>query len=286
MDFQYYGITAIVATAAIDIRDRDGPSDEHLAVANGDAAAAPPGEIRIGRLEAFSDGVFAIAITLLVLEITVPAGSEEDLLGAFFDQWRSYLAYAVSFATIGAMWLAHSAITDYLERANAMLVRLNLLLLMVVSFIPFPTRLLAEYGGEGEAGRVATTVYGLTILAGTLLTSALWRYAVGARTDASGCERRGDRVRTRPAHPRAGGLRRDDRPRAVPADRSPCSAIWRSRSSCSCRSICSAAARPERRAPARPDLALPSGDRYGLTISPRDHAGRLPEGAPRCPSLA
>jgi uncharacterized membrane protein len=154
---------------------------DHFAVANGDAGPGRPGEIRIGRLEAFSDGVFAIAITLLVLEITVPDGSEEDLLGAFFDQWRSYLAYAVSFATIGAMWLAHSAITDYLERANGMLVRLNLLLLMIVSFIPFPTRLLAEYGGEGDAGRVATTVYGLTILAGTLLTSALWRYSVGAR---------------------------------------------------------------------------------------------------------
>jgi uncharacterized membrane protein len=149
-------------------------------VANEDAAAARPGEIRIGRLEAFSDGVFAIAITLLVLEITVPAGSEDDLLGAFFDQWRSYLAYAVSFATIGVLWLAHSAITDYVDRANSMLVRLNLLLLMVVSFIPFPTRLLAEYGGDEQAGRVATTVYGLTLIAAVLLTSVLWRYAVGA----------------------------------------------------------------------------------------------------------
>ena len=71
-------------------------------MANGEAAAERPAEIRTGRLEAFSDGVFAIAITLLVLEITVPAGSEDDLLGAFIDQWRSYLAYAVSFATIGA----------------------------------------------------------------------------------------------------------------------------------------------------------------------------------------
>jgi uncharacterized membrane protein len=144
-------------------------------------AAARPGEIRIGRLEAFSDGVFAIAITLLVLEITVPAGSEDDLLGAFLDQWRSYLAYAVSFSTVGAMWLAHSAITDYVGRANAGLVRLNLLLLMVVSFIPFPTRLLAEYGAEEGPARVATTVYGLTVMAATLLTTVLWRYSIGAR---------------------------------------------------------------------------------------------------------
>src|SRR5262245_31405735 len=100
-----------------------------LEVTSEEASADRPAELRTGRLEAFSDGVFAIAITLLVLEITVPAGSEDDLLGAFFDQWRSYLAYVVSFSTVGVLWLAHSAITEYLDRVNAMLVRLNLLLL-------------------------------------------------------------------------------------------------------------------------------------------------------------
>jgi uncharacterized membrane protein len=149
-------------------------------VSNGEASADRPAELRTGRLEAFSDGVFAIAITLLVLEITVPAGSEDDLLGAFFDQWRSYLAYVVSFSTIGVLWLAHSAITEYLDRVNSMLVRLNLLLLMVVSFIPFPTRLLAEYGADDDAARVATTVYGLTILMGVILISVVWRYAIAA----------------------------------------------------------------------------------------------------------
>ncbi len=157
-------------------------------MANAEAAAERPSGIGTGRLEAFSDGVFAIAITLLVLEITVPTGSEADLWGAITDQWRSYLAYAVSFATIGALWLAHSVITEYLGRANALLVRLNLLLLMVVSFIPFPTRLLAEYGGDDDADRVATTIYGLTIFTAVVLTSIIWRYAVGARlvrTDAA-----------------------------------------------------------------------------------------------------
>jgi uncharacterized membrane protein len=149
-------------------------------VSNEEASADRPAELRTGRLEAFSDGVFAIAITLLVLEITVPAGSEDDLLGAFFDQWRSYLAYVVSFSTIGVLWLAHSAITEYLDRVNSMLVRLNLLLLMVVSFIPFPTRLLAEYGADDDAARVATTVYGLTILFGVILISVVWRYAIAA----------------------------------------------------------------------------------------------------------
>jgi uncharacterized membrane protein len=106
-------------------------------------------------MEAFSDGVFAIAITLLVLELSVPAGSGDRLLRAFAEQWPSYLAYVVSFATIGAVWVGHSVITEYLERADAGLIRLNLLLLMVVSFLPFPTRLLAEYVREGRAERVA-----------------------------------------------------------------------------------------------------------------------------------
>lgn len=69
---------------------------------------------RTGRMEAFSDGVFAIAITLLILEIGVPAGSGDDLLAALGEQWPSYLAYFVSFATIGAVWFAHTVITEYL----------------------------------------------------------------------------------------------------------------------------------------------------------------------------
>jgi uncharacterized membrane protein len=70
-----------------------------------------------GRLEAFSDGVFAVAITLLVLEISVPEGAEDELWGAVIDLWPSYLAYLVSFSTVGVIWLGHSAITHYLDRA-------------------------------------------------------------------------------------------------------------------------------------------------------------------------
>ena len=129
-------------------------------------------------MEAFSDGVFAIAITLLVLEISVPAGSESDLLGAVVDQWPSYLAYLVSFSTIGAVWVGHTVITEFLERATPVLTRLNLLLLMVVSFLPFPTKLLAEYAGEDRPERVAATIYGLNLLLTAVLVSLLWRYAV------------------------------------------------------------------------------------------------------------
>ena len=132
-------------------------------------------------MEAFSDGVFAIAITLLVLEIAVPAGSEADLLGAVLDQWPSYLAYLVSFSTIGAVWLEHTVITEFLERATSVFIRLNLLLLLVVSFLPFPTKLLGEYVGEEAPARVAVTIYGLTLFLASALVSLLWRYAVRER---------------------------------------------------------------------------------------------------------
>ena len=139
-----------------------------------------PGGYRTGRMEAFSDGVFAIAITLLILDIAVPAGSGGDLLGALGDQWPSYLAYIVSFATIGAVWFAHTVITEYLDHANSVLIRLNLLLLLVVSFLPFPTRLLAEYAQETDPERIAATVYGINLLLTMVMVSVTWRYAVRA----------------------------------------------------------------------------------------------------------
>jgi uncharacterized membrane protein len=139
-----------------------------------------PRALRTNRLEALSDGVFAIAVTLLVLDLSIPPGAE-NLLRAFLDQWPSYLGYVVSFATIGSAWLAHSAITEYLDRADAGLIRLNLLLLMVVSFLPFPTRLLAEYIGEPETERVAATIYGINLIFVAILVWVLWRYAVSQR---------------------------------------------------------------------------------------------------------
>ena len=133
-----------------------------------------------GRLEAFSDGVFAIAVTLLVLDITVSAHAGQHLLRSVADLWPSYLAYVVSFATIGAAWLGHNAITEYLERTDAAFVRLNLMLLLVVSFLPFPTRLLADYIGQDSPERVAVTFYGISLLLATTLLMVLWRYAVRA----------------------------------------------------------------------------------------------------------
>jgi uncharacterized membrane protein len=136
--------------------------------------------LRTGRLEAFSDGVFAIAITLLVLDIALPAGASRHLLRSIVELWPSYLAYVASFSTIGATWLGHNAITEYLERVNTVFVRLNLLLLLVIAFLPFPTRLFADYIGQDSDERVAATIYGLTFLVASTLLLVLWRYALHA----------------------------------------------------------------------------------------------------------
>lgn len=132
-------------------------------------------------MEAFSDGVFAIAITLLVLDLVVPVATKGNLFTAFFAEWPQYLAYVVSFATIGAVWLAHSAITENLEHTDSTFLRLNLLLLLFTSFLPFPTRFLAEYIDSDESERAAVIIYGISLLLLTGVLSLLWRYAVGAK---------------------------------------------------------------------------------------------------------
>jgi TMEM175 potassium channel family protein len=128
-----------------------------------------------GRMEAFSDGVFSIAATLLVLDIAIhPPGTPlEQVLHA----WPGYLAYAVSFLTIGAGWLAHTALTDRLARTDPLLLRTNLALLLVVAFLPFPTKLVADALHHEGSERVFVTMYGLTLLAIRVLGFALDAYA-------------------------------------------------------------------------------------------------------------
>jgi uncharacterized membrane protein len=127
-----------------------------------------------GRMEAFSDGVFAIAITLLILEISVPESAFEDLWSGIAHEWPSYLAYVTSFLTIGGIWAAHHGIFRRLAYANQRLMLLNLLLLMAVSFLPFPTKLMAEAIHDEGAARTAVIFYGGTLLVISLLLSALW----------------------------------------------------------------------------------------------------------------
>ena len=127
-----------------------------------------------GRVEAFSDGVFAIAITLLVLDIAVPARDLDDLWRGIAHQWPSYLAYATSFITIGGIWLAHHGIFRQLQYADALIMRLNLVLLMAVSFLPFPTGLMAEAIRDTDAERAAVVFYGATLLLISILLRVLW----------------------------------------------------------------------------------------------------------------
>lgn len=130
------------------------------------------------RLEAFSDGVFAIAITLLVLEISLPEDAGDDLLRAFIQEWPSYLAYLVSFATIGMTWLRHATITHHLRGVDTALLRMNLLLLLLVAFLPFPTRLVAEHLHDRQAERVAATILGINLLLISIAVSWIWSHAV------------------------------------------------------------------------------------------------------------
>jgi uncharacterized membrane protein len=97
------------------------------------------------RVEAFSDGVFAIAITLLVLDIPVPQVARGQLGDALLDNWPDYAAYVVSFAIIGLIWINHHAVFGYVERVDRGLLFLNLNLLLWTALIPWPTRLLAEF---------------------------------------------------------------------------------------------------------------------------------------------
>lgn len=132
-------------------------------------------------MEAFSDGVFAVAITILVLDLAIPLSASKDLVGAIFGEWPGYLGYLVSFATIGTIWLGHSSMTDYLERVDSVFQRLNLLLLLFVCLLPFATGLLAEFIDREGAERVASVTYGVTLLLCAVLLYVLWRYAVRAK---------------------------------------------------------------------------------------------------------
>ena len=133
------------------------------------------------RLEAFSDGIFSIAATLLVLEIAVPASQIDDLWRGIADQWPSYLAYATSFVTIGGIWLAHHGILLRLAFADAGVMRINLALLLFVAFLPFPTHLVAEAITSADSERVAALFYGANLLAISVLVNAMWRYVVNHR---------------------------------------------------------------------------------------------------------
>jgi len=143
-------------------------------------------EMDTGRLEAFSDGVFAIVITLLVLELKVPDVATQvadgELPQALAHLWPKLLSYAISFVVIGVYWVAHHYQFHIIARVNRALLWINMAFLMAVSFIAFSAALLGEY----PRSHTALAVYGANLIAVNLVLATLWQYAtrVAPLTDA------------------------------------------------------------------------------------------------------
>jgi TMEM175 potassium channel family protein len=139
------------------------------------------GENETARLEAFSDGVFAIAITLLIIEIHVPGREHAETLGhELLSLWPSYLGYLTSFLTIGVMWINHHHVFSYVVRADRTMLLLNTVLLLLIAFVPFPTAVLAQFI-EGDGARAAAVLYGATLTLTAIVFFAWWRYASSDR---------------------------------------------------------------------------------------------------------
>jgi len=132
------------------------------------------------RVEAFSDGVFAIAITLLVLEFKVPARGSGVLSFQLLRQWPYYLSFVSSFAFIGIMWINHHRMFTHIRKSNNVLLHLNLLLLLGVTFVPFPTSVIAVHLG-GPDQRAAAILFNATYVLIAILFNLLWRYASSSR---------------------------------------------------------------------------------------------------------
>ena len=133
------------------------------------------------RVEAFSDGVFAIAITLLIIEVHVPLRDHAGELGhELLHQWPSYFGYLTSFLTIGVMWLNHHRVFTLIHRYDQTHLLLNLLLLLLIAFLPFPTAVLARFI-ETDGARAAVALYGVTMVLIAVAFFCWWHWASGGR---------------------------------------------------------------------------------------------------------
>jgi uncharacterized membrane protein len=138
-----------------------------------------------GRAETFADGVFAIAATLLILNVgsTLPATPAHLTRGLGYElvhSWPTFAAYGISFFTIGIIWVNHHALMNQIARVDRTFLFITVFFLMTVSFIPFPTRLIADNLQHGE-GRVAAITYGFTLTATAVGFNAMWFYAIRKR---------------------------------------------------------------------------------------------------------
>jgi uncharacterized membrane protein len=129
----------------------------------------------VSRLETLADGVFAIAATLLILSVDGQVGGER-IGGQLTHAWPSYVAYAVSFVTIGIMWMNHHTVMTQIDRVDRRFMVATIGLLMCIAFVPFPTRLLAEHVRDSSA-RDAALAYGFTMTTTAVFFNAVWFYA-------------------------------------------------------------------------------------------------------------
>jgi uncharacterized membrane protein len=130
------------------------------------------------RLETFADGVMAIAITLLILEVRIPELEDGESLGhALWQEWPSFAGYAVSFLTIGVIWVNHHQMFKLIARVTHGFLMLNVVFLMTISFLPFPTALVADFIRRPDRRLTATLVYGITMTAIAVMFNVVWRVA-------------------------------------------------------------------------------------------------------------
>jgi uncharacterized membrane protein len=130
-----------------------------------------------GRLETFADGVMAIAITLLILEVHVPRVRGEALASAVLHQWPSYAGFLVSFLTIGIIWVNHHHMFKLIARTTHGFLMLNVIFLMTISALPWPTALVADYVRDAHGRVVATAIYGGVMTSVAIMFNVVWRYA-------------------------------------------------------------------------------------------------------------
>jgi uncharacterized membrane protein len=140
-------------------------------------------EKETGRLEAFSDGIFAVAITLLVLEIKIPPQTTTGVAAWVLQQWPSFVAYLISFLTILIMWINHHAIFKLVHRTDHTFIVINGLLMLLITFVNYPTSVLAEHiQAPARADQIfAATFYSGTFILISLAYQALWHYATFKR---------------------------------------------------------------------------------------------------------
>lgn len=136
--------------------------------------------MRTDRLETFTDGVLAIAATLLILNVDTQIGDRaQHLANELLHIWPSYAGYAVSFLTIGIIWVQLHGLMDQIDHTDRIFLFLNVFLLIFVAFIPFPTRLVAEHIRD-DGATAAAVAYGVTLVGAAVMFNLVWFYASGA----------------------------------------------------------------------------------------------------------